>query len=78
MNIEIHYFAILKQAAGRSSETVELTGGTADDLYQALAARHAFPRLRSVRVAINDEFACWETALSDGDSVAFIPPVAGG
>ena len=29
-------------------------------------------------VAINDEMAGWETALSEGDEVLFFPPVAGG
>ena len=31
-----------------------------------------------VRVAINSEFGDWSAPLADGDSVVFIPPVAGG
>jgi molybdopterin converting factor small subunit len=29
-------------------------------------------------VAINAEFRDWQSPLKDGDSVVFIPPVAGG
>jgi molybdopterin converting factor small subunit len=31
-----------------------------------------------MKVAINDEFSEWNSELADGDSVVFIPPVAGG
>jgi molybdopterin converting factor small subunit len=34
--------------------------------------------MASVKVAINDEFADWQHKLQDGDTVVFIPPVAGG
>jgi molybdopterin converting factor small subunit len=31
-----------------------------------------------LRVAVNDEFGDWRARLSDGDTVVFLPPVAGG
>ncbi|MGH8205684.1 MAG: MoaD/ThiS family protein [Steroidobacteraceae bacterium] len=31
-----------------------------------------------MRVAINDEFGDWRESLSEGDTIAFLPPVAGG
>jgi molybdopterin converting factor small subunit len=31
-----------------------------------------------LRVAINDEFGDWQQPLAEGDTVAFLPPVAGG
>jgi len=31
-----------------------------------------------VAIAINHEFGDWNDAISSGDMVAFIPPVAGG
>jgi molybdopterin converting factor small subunit len=31
-----------------------------------------------LKVAINDEFAAWDTQLASGDTIVFIPPVAGG
>ena len=41
-------------------------------------ARYGFPKLPSLKVAINDEFRDWHAPLADGDCVVFIPPVAGG
>ncbi|MBR8646197.1 MoaD/ThiS family protein [[Brevibacterium] frigoritolerans] len=34
--------------------------------------------LETVMTAVNEEFADDDTILSDGDTVAFIPPVSGG
>ncbi len=76
--IHVEYFAILRERAGRGSELVDTPAATAAELFQELAARYDFPRLPSLKVAVNDEFADWQRALSDGDSVVFIPPVAGG
>ena len=43
------------------------------------AARHPFSLTpEMLRVAVNAEFGEWTQALADGDSVVFIPPVAGG
>ena len=33
---------------------------------------------RAVSCAVNEEYARMTTALSDGDDVAFLPPVSGG
>jgi molybdopterin converting factor subunit 1 len=77
--IEVRYFAVLRERAGRGSERVESAATTAGELYDELAARHAFGLPRSMlRVAVNDEFADWSRPLAAGDRVVFIPPVAGG
>jgi molybdopterin converting factor subunit 1 len=77
--IEIQYFAVLRERAGVSRETVETAAATAADLYDELAARHDFGLPRGMlRVAVNDEFADWSHRLAAGDRVVFIPPVAGG
>jgi len=36
------------------------------------------PDRDSVRGAINQEFSDWDATVSQGDEVAFIPPVSGG
>ncbi|GMW07163.1 MAG: molybdopterin converting factor small subunit [Nevskiales bacterium] len=76
--VQVQYFAVLRERAGRSSEQVETQGNTARELFAELDQRYRFPRLASLKVAINDEFRDWDTRISDGDSVVFIPPVAGG
>ncbi len=76
--IHIEYFAILREHVGRDSEDIDTQAATVDALYRELDARHAFPDIGRLKVAINDEFADFTMPLSDGDRVVFIPPVAGG
>ncbi len=77
--VHIQYFAVLREQAGRSEETVATTAATPADLYEQVRAAHGFALPRAMlRVAVNDEFRDWSVALADGDRVVFIPPVAGG
>ena len=79
IDVHVQYFAVLRERAGRSQETVATAAATAAELYDELAARHPFNLPRSMlRVAINDEFADWSRPLGAGDRIVFIPPVAGG
>ena len=77
--VQVSYFALLRDETGRDEEQVATAGATAGELYAELQQRYRFslPRER-LRVAINGDFADWDTALADGDLVVFIPPVAGG
>ena len=77
-NIVIEYFAVLREHAGQDREQLATPATTAGDLYAELAARYEFPELSSVKVAVNDEFSAWDAPLNEGDTVVFIPPVAGG
>ena len=76
--IKIEYFAILREHAGISSEELDTDAATAQALYAELNDRYGFPEMSNMKVAVNDEFGEWDQALSDGDAVVFIPPVAGG
>ena len=79
MQIKVQYFAILREQAGRSEETVATAARTPLDLYAELQRRHPFSLgADSLRVAINAEFSEWTQPLAEGDAVVFIPPVAGG
>jgi molybdenum cofactor guanylyltransferase len=79
MQIKVQYFAILREQAGRSEETVATAARTPRDLYAELQRRHPFSLdADSLRVAINAEFSDWSQTLVEGDAVVFIPPVAGG
>ncbi len=77
--VSVQYFALLREQAGRSEETLETAALTAGALYAELAARHHFslPE-RALKVAVNDDFSPWDHPLREGDRVVFIPPVAGG
>ena len=79
MKIKIRYFALFREQTGCASETVDWPGGSAAELFQLMAERHAGLRTEaSALVAVNDEMTGWETGLSEGDEVLFFPPVAGG
>ncbi|HTC44303.1 MAG TPA: NTP transferase domain-containing protein [Steroidobacteraceae bacterium] len=79
MQIKVQYYAILREQAGRSEETVATAARTPRDLYAELQRRHPFSLgADSLRVAINAEFSDWSQPLTEGDAVVFIPPVAGG
>jgi molybdopterin converting factor subunit 1 len=79
MKLNIQYFALLREQAGRSAETVETSAATPADLLSELTARYGFTLSREhLKVAVNSEFADWSRPLSAGDAVVFIPPVAGG
>jgi molybdopterin converting factor subunit 1 len=76
--VRIEYFAILREHVGKSAEEVQTEAGTAGELFDELAARYAFPEMNQMKVAINDEFGEWDSILTEGDAIVFIPPVAGG
>ena len=76
--ITIEFFAVLREHAGKDSEQRATAAVTADELFAELSQEYSFPELSSIKVAINDEFADWDAELQAGDSVVFIPPVAGG
>jgi molybdopterin converting factor small subunit len=78
IRISIEYFAILREHVGSARESVETEAGTVADLFSELDGRYQFPAMPRLKVAINDEFGEWSSRLADGDSVVFIPPVAGG
>jgi molybdopterin-guanine dinucleotide biosynthesis protein A len=79
MQLKIQYYAWMREQAGRSDETLETTASTPADLYSELKARYGFTLSREqLKVAVNSEFASWSHQLAAGDSVVFIPPVAGG
>ncbi|MFT5127054.1 MAG: molybdopterin converting factor subunit 1 [Rhodothermales bacterium] len=79
MQIHIAYFAILREQAGVSEETRETDAQTPAALFAEIAnAHHLHAPKESLRVAVNESFAEWDRPLQDGDTVAFLPPVAGG
>ncbi len=79
MQLTIQYFALMREQAGRSEETLETLAATPADLYAELTDRYRFTLSREqLKVAVNSDFSDWSRPLVAGDSVVFIPPVAGG
>ena len=83
MNIQLRYFASLREALG-ASEYVEVAEGSTvaavRDMLLARGGRHAelLARGRAVRCALNLALCDESAVLGDGAEVAFFPPVTGG
>jgi molybdopterin converting factor subunit 1 len=79
MQLKIQYYALMREQAGRSEETFDTDAATPAALFDQLAARYGFTLAREqLKVAVNSEFCDWTQRFKAGDSVVFIPPVAGG
>ena len=83
--VTVLYFARLREALGRSSETVALPAAVRDveGVRALLVARggeweQELAPSKPVRAAVNQAIAHGDTSVSDGDEVAFFPPVTGG
>jgi molybdopterin converting factor subunit 1 len=79
ISVTVQYFAILREQRGLAEEKLATAATTPVALYDELRARHGFtlPADR-VRAAVNEEFVAPTCVLTSGDTVVFIPPVAGG
>jgi molybdopterin-guanine dinucleotide biosynthesis protein A len=79
LHVTIRYFAQLREQRGLTEETIRTDAVDANGLFLELTHRHEFTLPReSLKVAINDAFASWDSKLANGDTVVFLPPVAGG
>lgn len=81
MTVRVLFFAAHRELLGTSETTVDLPeGSTVDDLLQELRNRGRPWDLvpSNPAVAVNRKYADGPHALSEGDEVAVIPPVAGG
>ena len=83
MKVTVKYFASIREALGKSSESVATTAANLAALRDQLIAQsdaHAesLARGRSVRIALNQVMCDESTPLMDEAEVAFFPPVTGG
>lgn len=81
MRVRALFFGQLKEIVGVAEEDADLSeGARVDDLFERYSRR--FPKLAEFRssivASVNQEYAAWTAPLSDGDEVAFLPPVSGG
>ena len=82
MKVKVLYFAAVRDLAALAEEDLDLPLAvtTIAELAEHLARLHPelAGRLENVRFARNEEFAKIEDPLSTGDTIALVPPVAGG
>jgi molybdopterin-guanine dinucleotide biosynthesis protein A len=79
LRIRVQYYALFREQAGRSEETLETNARTPAELYTELQSRYPFQLTAAqLKVAVNTDFRDWHSPLNAGDTVVFIPPVAGG
>ncbi len=83
MQLNLLYFARLRDAFGLSQEQLDFDGRTVADLLAQLADRggdwsEELAAGRPFRVAVNQQLAKPDTPLADGNEVAIFPPVTGG
>ncbi len=83
--IKVLYFARLREQLGCGEETLPLLPGKVAAIKELVALLSDRGRIwgdtlsdPNVRVAVNQTIADLDTAINDGDEVAFFPPVTGG
>lgn len=81
MRVTVKLFARLRDLVGTAELVRELeAGATVRTLWTQLSTE--FPSIasyeRSISAAVNADYARMDRPLSDGDDVAFLPPVSGG
>ena len=79
MKIRVQLFGFLAEQAGKAQLTVTVSGGTVQDVLAAVAvAAPALKLDKSVRFAINTDYAEPTAAVREDDLVSLLPPVGGG
>ena len=77
--VTVQYFAALREQAGKAEERRHTEARTCGDLYEELCTEYRFTLpSKYLRVARNLEMVPMTETFEDGDSLVFIPPVAGG
>jgi molybdopterin converting factor subunit 1 len=80
IGVKVRLFARLRELAGVETLPMKMqSGARLADVYEGLRVAYpALPAREGVRGVVNQEFADWSATVSEGDEVAFIPPVSGG
>lgn len=75
MSIQVKFFASLRETLGLSEIAIPPVPSV-EDAWN-IATQKAEPP-KNMLVAVNLDYATFDSALNDGDEVAFFPPVTGG
>lgn len=80
MKCRIKAFGISREIIGSKLLEMDVPDGhSISDLKKALVEKYpAFDSLKSLYIAVNNEYAAEDTLVMEGDEIALIPPVSGG
>jgi molybdopterin synthase catalytic subunit/molybdopterin converting factor small subunit len=79
MQIRVLFFGILKDLAGRASDSLNLPeGATLDDVLHHYEPAIPPKLMASLAISVNQEYSAADVRLNQGDEVALLPPVSGG
>lgn len=80
MNLTVSLFGVAREIVGQPSLQIAAPAGqSAAGLLAELRAQYpALTGLRSLAVAVNNEYAAANVPLHECDEIALIPPVSGG
>jgi|TARA_B110000438_G_C15675928_1_gene590190 molybdopterin converting factor subunit 1 len=79
MNVTVLYFGSLREQRGLAEERIHTTATNVSELFTELSENHRFSfQLDQLRAALNEDFCTPETRLSENDTIALMPPMAGG
>jgi molybdopterin synthase sulfur carrier subunit len=79
VKIKLKTFGITRDILGGKEVILEVEGKSVADLRQHLATRYPkVVELRSLLIAVNQNYATDTLELNETDEIALIPPVSGG
>ncbi|HXX14064.1 MAG TPA: MoaD/ThiS family protein [Candidatus Eremiobacteraceae bacterium] len=81
LRVKVLFFGPIRELTGASEEAIEVpVGATLENVFHLYCSR--FPRLSTYRASLvasqNQDFASWDSPVTEGDTIAFLPPVSGG
>jgi molybdopterin converting factor subunit 1 len=79
MIIKVKTFGISRDILGGREVELEISGNSVGDLRKTLSSQYPkLDKLNSLFIAVNQEYAADDKAISVLDEIALIPPVSGG
>ena len=79
MKIECKYFGSVAEAATLSSEMIEIeTGSSLKGLDELIKKKYPTLHFLSYQFAVNQQISILDTAITEADEIALLPPFGGG